>query len=133
MDVSNTGKMEELSENGDINAWNVTLNCSNITDCVTMVISVVIETQIFGLSYFRIFLTMMVLLILCFLIRMCVRVLEYEITPPTSPGVPTLLFRSPKDAISKQKQQQTTNKRRYYLSPKKGCTCKLEFSSPVHS
>lgn len=126
--------MEDVSENGDRIALNMNFNCSNFTDCITNMVSGIIEMQIFGLSCFRIFLTMITLLILCFLIRICARVLDYEITPPSSPRVvPTLHFVSPRDVTSKENEEMASKKRRYYLSPKKGCTCKLNFSSPVHN
>lgn len=125
--------MEDLSENGDRIAFNVNFNCFNFTNCITRMVSGIIEMQIFGLSYFRIFLAMITLLILCFLIRMCARVLDYEVTPPNSPSVPTLHFVSPRDVTTKENQEIASKKRRYYLSPKKGCSCKLKFSSPVHN
>lgn len=120
--------MEEL--NSSSIALNESLSCSNCINFIAKYIWGVFEMQFSVLSYFRIFLTMIVLLIVCVLIRMCILVFDYEITPPNSPGAPTLLILSPKEITSKK--EETSKKRRLHLSLER-CTCKLKFSSPVHS
>lgn len=125
--------MEELSENSDRIALNESLSCTNCIDFIAKYILGVIQMQISAQSYFRIFLTMVVLLIVCILLRMCIRVFDYEITPPNSPADPNLLVILPKEITSRKHKEETSKKRRYYLSPKRGCTCKLKFSSPLQS
>ena len=67
-----------------------------------------------------------VIVIVYALIKICVRVLDYEMTPPTSPA--TLSY-NPK--MFTPKKQETTKKQRYFLSPKRmDCECELKFSSP---